>query len=179
MRVIDHQRLSSTGYCFSASLPPFNAVSASTGIDIMKKESSTLVPKLHRNIKAMNSALTAAVSKANQSLNGRSILISLGGHESSVLRHLRLDGDSLDHSQLNSIFAVATDISVQRGVAISVATYSPLDDTAPAPSLRVTCSSSISEHDVRTPQPALMISCFKFTLWAGPAGRNCNCRKFS
>jgi serine palmitoyltransferase len=64
MRVIDHQQLSSTGYCFSASLPPFNAVSASTGIEIMRREASTLFPKLHRNIKAMNSALTFAIAKA-------------------------------------------------------------------------------------------------------------------
>jgi serine palmitoyltransferase len=31
-----HQRLSSTGYCFSASLPPFNATAASCAIDIMQ-----------------------------------------------------------------------------------------------------------------------------------------------
>ena len=179
MRVIDHQRLSSTGYCFSASLPPFNAVSASTGIDIMKKESSSLFPKLHRIIKALHSALTAAVGKANQDLSCRSIVIVLGGHESSVLRHLRLDGDSLNHLQLNSIFAHAADISAQRGVAIAVATYSPLDDTAPAPSLRVTCSSSISERDVRAPSTCIHDVLFLVDHWAGRACCNCNRRKLS
>jgi serine palmitoyltransferase len=148
MRVIDHQRLSSTGYCFSASLPPFNAVSSSTGIEIMKKEGSSLFPKLHTNINAMNSALTAAVDKANQSLKGRSFVITLGGHESSTLRHIRLEGHSLQRAHLSTIFARAADISARNGVAVAVATYSPLDDTAPAPSLRVTCSSSISVLDV-------------------------------
>ena len=148
MRVIDHQRLSSTGYCFSASLPPFNAVSASTGIDVMSKEGCSLFPKLHRNIKAMNSSLTAAVTKANQTLKDRSFVIILVGHESSVLRHLRLEGRSLQFGQLNSVFDRAANLSARRGVAVAVATYSPLDDTAPAPSLRVTCSSSMSEVNV-------------------------------
>ncbi len=159
MRVIDHQRLSSTGYCFSASLPPFNAVSSSTGIEIMKKESSSLFPKLRTNINAMNSALTAAVAKTNQSLKSRSFVVTLGGDESSILRHLRLEGHSLPYAHLNTIFERAADISVQRGVAVAVAKYSPLDDTAPAPSLRVTCSSSMSVLDVSliTPSPFVII----------------------
>jgi hypothetical protein len=96
----------------------------------------------------MNSALTAAVDKANQSLKGRSFVITLGGHESSTLRHIRLEGHSLQRAHLSTIFARAADISARNGVAVAVATYSPLDDTAPAPSLRVTCSSSISVLDV-------------------------------
>jgi serine palmitoyltransferase len=179
MRVIDHQRLSSTGYCFSASLPPFNAVSASSGIEIMKKEASSLFPKLHRNIMAMNSALTAAIIKANQNLKGRSFVIVLGGHESSVLRHLRLEGHSLEHAKLNSIFALAADISARRGVAVAVATYSPLDDMVPAPSLRMTCSCSISDHDVRVLSNCIQDFLLLFDNWAGHSGCICDCRKLS
>lgn len=36
--VIDHQRLSGQGYCFSASLPPLLAVAAETGIELMEKD---------------------------------------------------------------------------------------------------------------------------------------------
>lgn len=103
----------------------------------------------------MNSALTAAIIKANQTLKGRSFVIILSGHEKSVLRHLRLEGHSVEHTQLNSIFALAVHISARRGVAVAAATYSPLDDTAPAPSLRMTCSCSISEIEVRV----LHLSC--------------------
>jgi serine palmitoyltransferase len=162
MRVIDHQRLSSTGYCFSASLPPFNAVSASTGIEIMRREASTLFPKLHRNIKAMNSTLTFAIAKANQSLKGRSITITLGGHEGSVCcvtSGSKPQGHAMDHAQLSRILAAAADTAARRGVAVvAAASYSPLDDTAPAPSLRITCSCSISDHDVRAP-PRLHSPC--------------------
>jgi 7-keto-8-aminopelargonate synthetase-like enzyme len=153
-----NRRLSSTGYCFSASLPPLNAVSASTGIEIMRREGSTLFPKLHRNIKAMNSALTSAIAKANQSLKGRSFTIILGGHEGSVLRHFRLEGHAMDHAQLSRILAAAADTASRRGVAVAAASYLPLDDAAPAPSLRITCSCSISDHDVRAP-PRLHSPC--------------------
>ena len=175
MRVIDHQRLSSTGYCFSASLPPFNAVSASTGIEIMKAEGSSLFKKLHSNIKQMHDALTAQVIKANQDIKGRSFVITVSGHESSVLRHLRLEGDSLTREHLASVCVRAADISARRGVAVAVATYSPLDDTAPFPSLRVTCSSCISFDDV-SPRPSCL-SVLRTHCCAGQTGCFGNCAK--
>ncbi|CAJ1973415.1 unnamed protein product [Sphenostylis stenocarpa] len=48
-RVIDHQRLSSSGYVFSASLPPYLANAAITAIDILEKNPN-LITKLKNNI---------------------------------------------------------------------------------------------------------------------------------
>ncbi|KAI5680887.1 hypothetical protein M9H77_02114 [Catharanthus roseus] len=48
-RVVDHQRLSSSGYVFSASLPPYLASAAITAIDILE-ENPDLTTKLKRNI---------------------------------------------------------------------------------------------------------------------------------
>ncbi|KAL3510133.1 hypothetical protein ACH5RR_029534 [Cinchona calisaya] len=48
-RVIDHQRLSSSGYVFSASLPPYLASAAITAIDILEKNPD-LITKLKKNI---------------------------------------------------------------------------------------------------------------------------------
>ncbi|PON61888.1 Glycine dehydrogenase (decarboxylating) [Parasponia andersonii] len=48
-RVIDHQRLSSSGYVFSASLPPYLASAAITAIDILE-EKPDLITKLKENI---------------------------------------------------------------------------------------------------------------------------------
>ncbi|PSS21097.1 Long chain base biosynthesis protein [Actinidia chinensis var. chinensis] len=48
-RVIDHQRLSSSGYVFSASLPPYLASAAITAIDILQ-ENPDLITKLKKNI---------------------------------------------------------------------------------------------------------------------------------
>ncbi|KGN62485.1 long chain base biosynthesis protein 1 [Cucumis sativus] len=48
-RVIDHQRLSSSGYVFSASLPPYLASAAITAIDLIE-ENPMLLTKLKKNI---------------------------------------------------------------------------------------------------------------------------------
>eukprot|EP00262_Sarcandra_glabra_P018105 TRINITY_DN6415_c0_g1_i2.p1 TRINITY_DN6415_c0_g1~~TRINITY_DN6415_c0_g1_i2.p1 ORF type:complete len:394 (+),score=67.90 TRINITY_DN6415_c0_g1_i2:404-1585(+) len=49
IRVVDHQRLSSSGYVFSASLPPYAASAAITAIDILE-ENPDLLTKLKGNI---------------------------------------------------------------------------------------------------------------------------------
>jgi serine palmitoyltransferase len=48
-RVIDHQRLSSSGYVFSASLPPYLASAAITAIDVLE-ENPHLITQLKKNV---------------------------------------------------------------------------------------------------------------------------------
>ncbi|AES59399.1 class I/II aminotransferase [Medicago truncatula] len=52
-RVIDHQRLSSSGYVFSASLPPYLASAAITAIDVLE-ENPNLLTKLKNNMLEQN-----------------------------------------------------------------------------------------------------------------------------
>lgn len=47
--IVDHQRLSGPGYCFSASAPPFFAAAALAAIECLEKDSSTLLGNLHQN----------------------------------------------------------------------------------------------------------------------------------
>ncbi|VEL35638.1 unnamed protein product, partial [Protopolystoma xenopodis] len=47
--VVDHQRLSGQGYCFSASLPPMLAAAATTGLELLIKEQGSRQSKL-RNL---------------------------------------------------------------------------------------------------------------------------------
>ncbi|KAJ4981630.1 hypothetical protein NE237_032467 [Protea cynaroides] len=49
VKVVDHQRLGSSGYVFSASLPPYLASAAITAFDILE-ENPHLITKLKRNI---------------------------------------------------------------------------------------------------------------------------------
>ncbi|KAG5229733.1 long chain base biosynthesis protein [Salix suchowensis] len=51
-RVIDHQRLSSSGYVFSASLPPYLACAAITAIDVLE-DNPALITKLKENISVL------------------------------------------------------------------------------------------------------------------------------
>lgn len=48
-RVIDHQRLSSSGYVFSASLPPYLASAAIAAIDVLE-DNPSLITKLKNNV---------------------------------------------------------------------------------------------------------------------------------
>ncbi|KVI11651.1 Aminotransferase, class I/classII [Cynara cardunculus var. scolymus] len=56
-RVIDHQRLSSSGYVFSASLPPYLASAAIAAIDVIQ-ENPQLITKLRDNSKTLSAGLS-------------------------------------------------------------------------------------------------------------------------
>ncbi|KAL3620956.1 serine palmitoyltransferase component [Castilleja foliolosa] len=56
-RVIDHQRLSSSGYVFSASLPPYLASVAITAIDVLE-ENPNLITKLKENVAILRKGLS-------------------------------------------------------------------------------------------------------------------------
>lgn len=55
--IVEHQRLSGLGYCFSASLPPFLAAAACAGLDIIEKE-PTLIAKLSDCCRTMHELLS-------------------------------------------------------------------------------------------------------------------------
>lgn len=54
--IVDHQRLSGLGYCFSASLPPLQAAVALTSLDSIEKDNS-IIEKLRKNSQTMHSLL--------------------------------------------------------------------------------------------------------------------------
>lgn len=55
--IVDHQRLSGLGYCFSASLPPFLATAAVGALDVLKTRGDTLLPALEQNSRLLRSRL--------------------------------------------------------------------------------------------------------------------------
>ncbi|GMP41021.1 hypothetical protein CsSME_00011269 [Camellia sinensis var. sinensis] len=57
IRVTAHQRLSSSGYVFSASLPPYLATTAITAIDVLE-ENPNLTTKLNKNIAVLCKGLS-------------------------------------------------------------------------------------------------------------------------
>lgn len=55
---MEHQRLSGSGYCFSASLPPYLATSASQSLRVMgTPEGRARMEQLRQNAAAMRSVL--------------------------------------------------------------------------------------------------------------------------
>ena len=58
--VINHQRLSGSGYCFSASLPPLCAVAGAKALEIIEK-SPEIIAKLRENTILLRSELKRLV----------------------------------------------------------------------------------------------------------------------
>lgn len=54
--VIDHQRLSGLGYCFSASVPPMLASAAMQSLSVMQNQTD-LFEKVRNNAKSLRSRL--------------------------------------------------------------------------------------------------------------------------
>ena len=55
--IVDHQRLSGLGYCFSASLPPFLATAAVGALDVLEGQAAALLPTLADNARLLRSRL--------------------------------------------------------------------------------------------------------------------------
>lgn len=55
--MVDHQRLSGSGYCFSAALPPYLASAAIGAFDLLEASGPALIKKLAANATAARSQL--------------------------------------------------------------------------------------------------------------------------
>ena len=53
--IVDHQRLSGLGYCFSASLPPYLATAAIGALDILEDGAPGLLPAVTGNARLLRS----------------------------------------------------------------------------------------------------------------------------
>ncbi|GMI93186.1 long-chain base1, EMBRYO DEFECTIVE 2779, FUMONISIN B1 RESISTANT 11 [Hibiscus trionum] len=108
-RVIDHQRLSSSGYVFSASLPPYLASAAITAIDVLE-ENPDLTLKLKKNIAILWKGLSD-IQGLSIASNPESPIVFLVLEKStgSVKSDLQLLEDIADRAmKQESIFVVAS-----------------------------------------------------------------------
>ncbi|OMO76066.1 Aminotransferase, class I/classII [Corchorus capsularis] len=108
-RVIDHQRLSSSGYVFSASLPPYLASAAITAIDVLEQNPG-LTSKLKENIGILWKGLSDIQGLAIAS-NPESpiVFLRLVKSTGSVKSDIQLLEDIADRAlKEESIFVVAS-----------------------------------------------------------------------
>jgi len=81
--VVDHQRLSGAGYCFSASAPPYLCAAASTAVRLLQEDPG-LPGRLATRCVAVHAALAAACGAT----------LELAGDPLSPVKHLRLRADT-------------------------------------------------------------------------------------
>eukprot|EP01094_Clydonella_sp_ATCC50884_P028477 TRINITY_DN854_c0_g1_i2.p1 TRINITY_DN854_c0_g1~~TRINITY_DN854_c0_g1_i2.p1 ORF type:complete len:441 (+),score=118.95 TRINITY_DN854_c0_g1_i2:940-2262(+) len=127
-KVTNHQRLNGSGYCFSASNPPYYVC---TGIECVDQllSGSDRVPRLQRNAREFRELLAASVDGLN-----------IGGYEESPLIHMYLTESFDDHSTLEKhhLLQRIVDSALLKGVTLSRAKSIETHPVEPPPSIRVT-----------------------------------------
>lgn len=135
--VVDHQRISGAGYCFSASLPPMLASAAIEALNIMEQK-----PDMFDDLREKAKLLHAE-------LDGLQGLVCEGSEESPI-KHLRLleQLETIDDEEdkLKEIVAIA----LRNGVALTIARYLKDDEKfLPPPSIRVTVNVQLTKEEIK------------------------------
>lgn len=157
--VVDHQRLSGPGYCFSASAPPVFSTAALSALAVLQDRSAggKLLTALHKNCVAMQSELSAIPGLVLVTKGANPILhLSLDRSDRSVSSALSgLTGEELWDAEESIVFDIVNDC-VNNGVGV---TFSILQndwiqeyaksDSSIRPSLRVCVSSKLLQKEIK------------------------------
>lgn len=132
--VIEHQRLSGLGYCFSASLPPLLTSAAITALDLMESKSE-LFEKLNKNCLAMDAGLRKLE------------IFEVSGVAQSPVKHLYLR-EKLDRAREREMLETISAKSIENGLAIITAAYLNAERELPRASLRICVSAILTDEDI-------------------------------
>ncbi|XP_049908634.1 serine palmitoyltransferase 1 isoform X2 [Epinephelus moara] len=135
--VIDHQRLSGQGYCFSASLPPMLAAAAIEALNIME-EDPDIFTVLREKCKH--------VYKALQGTPG----LKLVGVQCAPALHLQLERSSGSRDSDMQLLRAIVDYCLERRVALTLARYLEKEERfLPPPSIRVVVTVEQTGEDIQ------------------------------
>ncbi|KAJ8007434.1 hypothetical protein DPEC_G00117460 [Dallia pectoralis] len=134
--VIDHQRLSGQGYCFSASLPPMLAAAAIEALNIMEEDPDIF------------SVLREKCEQVHKALQGTPGIKVVGESYVPAL-HLQLESSSgsreTDVKRLRQI----VDYCLERQIALTLARYLDKEERfLPPPSIRVVVTIEQTTEDI-------------------------------
>ncbi|XP_078531745.1 serine palmitoyltransferase 1 [Lissotriton helveticus] len=123
--VIDHQRLSGQGYCFSASLPPLLASAAIEALNVME-DNPEIFQVLREKCKRIHKAL--------QGISGLKVV----GENLSPALHLQLNKSSGSREKDVKLLQGIVDFCMNRKIALTQARYLEKEEKhLPPPSIRV------------------------------------------
>lgn len=146
-QVINHQRLNASGYCFSASLPPYLAAGALVALRLLG-EQPELREKLGRNAAVLRAGLASVPG----------IQVPAGEAYCPVI-HVRLADTGMAVGEQEAVLQRVCDRSLaQHKVLLTTAKYSNVDRLKPAPSIRIAVSAAHSDGDMAAAVKALKAS---------------------
>jgi serine palmitoyltransferase len=133
--IVDHQRLSGAGYCFSASAPPFLSAVASRSLKLMQQEPQ-LLEKLQKNSATLFDKLKRIEALKLLSVNVSPVFCL-------VLR------EELPLDKEREIIQKTAQLCVEKGVGISVSKFSMSDRYGKRrPSLMLCASATLSDNEI-------------------------------
>ncbi|KAM8872109.1 serine palmitoyltransferase 1 isoform 3-T3 [Synchiropus picturatus] len=136
--VIDHQRLSGQGYCFSASLPPMLAAAAIEALNIMEED-----PEIFSTLRGKCSQ----VFKALKGIPG----LKLVGEPFSPAFHLQLERSSGSRESDMQLLRSIVNYCMERKVALTLARYLEKEEKfLPPPSIRVVVTIEQTEEEIQS-----------------------------
>ena len=145
--VVDHQRLAATGYVFSAALPPYVTVAASTVIGILEKDSSR-VSKL-----TSNSQKARKYFSQSGSLPRGLMLVGCFNDVSPILHIMSAKNyvdRNLDPEEDQKFDAVVKKLASEHDILATRALYND-EEVLPFPaSLRLVIRSEINDSELNT-----------------------------
>ncbi|NP_001018307.1 serine palmitoyltransferase 1 [Danio rerio] len=134
--VIDHQRLSGQGYCFSASLPPMLAAAAIEALNIMEED-----PGIFRVLREK----CRNVHKALQGTAGLKVV----GESFAPALHLQLENSTGSRVNDLKLLRAIVDYSLDRQVALTLARYLDKEERfLPPPSIRVVVTVEQTQEEI-------------------------------
>ncbi|XP_055854973.1 serine palmitoyltransferase 1 isoform X2 [Episyrphus balteatus] len=133
--IVEHQRLSGLGYCFSASLPPLLTQAAISALDRFETD-----PQIFSQLESISRKMHLIFSKFSK--------LTLRGNEISPVKHLYLK-HSMNVEEEQQILAKIADKCIENNIALIEAHYlEALEKLPPKPSLRVTSNLLLTDKEL-------------------------------
>lgn len=138
--VIEHQRLSGLGYCFSASLPPLLTVAVTSSLDILESDSSLLL-SLRNNCMALHEGLI------------NSTVFDVSGAPESPIKHLHLKEEISESFEKNNMteeafYSRLISTCMDNKLLVLSPSYLKSDTSQPKSSLRICVSANLDKDDI-------------------------------
>ncbi|KAG8181200.1 hypothetical protein JTE90_013170 [Oedothorax gibbosus] len=134
--IVDHQRLSGLGYCFSASLPPLQAGVAITALEILESDPS-IVENLKKNCLYMHKKIQKIPD-----------LITYSDPLSPV-KHLYVAEPLQRTHAMNKLGRIVLYAFQKENVALTIAQYLDIEEhKLPPPSIRLIVTALLTEEDM-------------------------------
>ncbi|XP_041986689.1 serine palmitoyltransferase 1 [Aricia agestis] len=133
--IVEHQRLSGLGYCFSASLPPMLTQAAISALDILEKKPA-LIQELDDCCRKVHRAISNLTN------------FTFSGDEMSPIKHLYLK-DSTSYEAKQAKLRSIAKYCMDKGIAVAVATYlKDAEIQCPEPSIRLAVRRMLTDDDI-------------------------------